>query len=347
MHDDRLSYLHDHLAGARFAIELLTKLSRQDVDSAVASSAAWLLAEITADRAALETIVESIGGDANTGKDVAAWIAEKAVSFKLDVTTYLGIFEVVEVLSLGVQGKLALWNALAASAGRADTELERLKSRAVGQHVALEQARLTLAVALLGGWDRQPECRQAERALEDWAKGYGIEVKQCVFALGQAGEFDGTTVVMNSTYAADERLYYAVHAIGSIVIWSHDRDGVQQLFDELRDAEKQKSADPGRLSQAIERYRAFETESSQYAVWILGEIDASSLVPAYSNFMRADLEAMTIFHQTGKAPVWKEFFARWNVEVAAGKRQVEPFEMRPAADFHAIAIETQQILQQQ
>jgi len=45
--------------------------------------------------------------------------------------------------------------------------------------------------------------------------------------------------------------------------------------------------------------------------------------------MRADLEAMTEFHRTGRAPVWHDFFSRWTADVAAGRRYLEPFQVQP------------------
>jgi hypothetical protein len=82
-------------------------------------------------------------------------------------------------------------------------------------------------------------------------------------------------------------------------------------------------------------------------VSILRELGAESDIAAYTNFMRADLEAMTQFHETGQPPVWREFFAHWNAQLATGERSVPPFEARPVGSFQAVRIEKQAILQQQ
>jgi hypothetical protein len=118
------------------------------------------------------------------------------------------------------------------------------------------------------------------------------------------------------------------------------------MFDELRDAKKAR-ADPARLERAIAAYRDFETESSEFAVWLLGELGHAGAVPSYTNFMRADLEALTAFHRTGVAPAWRDFFACWNEDVAAGRRDVEPFRPKPLPPFTAVPIERQEILQTQ
>ena len=68
---------------------------------------------------------------------------------------------------------------------------------------------------------------------------------------------------------------------------------------------------------------------------------------AFALFFRADLEAITIFHRTGQAPVWPEFLAAWKADVAAGRRVVVPFEPRPVpAGFRPARIETQQVEQE-
>jgi hypothetical protein len=248
---------------------------------------------------------------------------------------------------LGILGKLALWNTLEAVGKSADDELKRMKMRAAEQHAALETLRMNLAARLFHEWDTDAKYLHHERRLIDWGKQHGIEIGQKHFSAGKAGEFDGTTILMNPSYEPRERLYYAAHAIGSIVIWSRNPKMVQSIFDELRELKLRKSNEAERFVMAIERYRQFEAESSEHGVWILQEIGASSEVSDYTNLMRADLEAMTQFHEVGQAPVWNEFFMRWNREVGTGERTVEPFEAKLVENFHAIKIEPQEILQRQ
>src|SRR5205085_1466869 len=155
------------------------------------------------------------------------------------------------------------------------------------------------------------------------------------------------SVTMNEAYEAEERLYYLIHALGSIVRWSLSRDAVQDTFDELRAAKETRASDPDRLEAAIGHYRAFEIESSQFAVWLLAELGHAAVVPAYENFLHADLEALTAFHRHGRAPVWRDFFARWNEEVRAGVREVLPFDPKPIPPFTPVRLEKQEILQKQ
>ena len=179
-----------------------------------------------------------------------------------------------------------------------------------------------------------------------WADAHGISVRQQSLQANKAGEFNGVSALMNSEYSAEERTYYLVHALGSMVRWFKSKAEIQAMFNELRDAKKDKT-DTVRLERAIEHYRAFEIESSEFAVWLLENLGHAQVVASYTNFMRADLEALTLFHRTGKAPGWREFFTHWNEEVAQGQRQVPPFAPKPIPPFTPVRIEKQEILQEQ
>ena len=148
-----LTYLQDHLAGATFAVNLLSDIKEQTGNSEVGNLAKVLLPAIDADRAILETFVNVSGGTPNALKDAVAWAAQKAGRLKFDLASPLGIFEAVETLSLGIVGKLALWTALECGAeaneGMKALDLETLKARAQSQHRQLEAARLKLASRIL------------------------------------------------------------------------------------------------------------------------------------------------------------------------------------------------------
>jgi O-acetylhomoserine/O-acetylserine sulfhydrylase-like pyridoxal-dependent enzyme len=66
----------------------------------------------------------------------------------------LRVFEGLETLALGIQGKLALWRALAAVADRVPqlrgVDFAQLQQRAVQQHQRVEDQRLQSARAALG-----------------------------------------------------------------------------------------------------------------------------------------------------------------------------------------------------
>lgn len=185
------------------------------------------------------------------------------------------------------------------------------------------------------------------RDIRGWANAHGIRVGEERLAAQKAGVFDGVSATMNSDHGPDERSFYLIHALGSMVRWSLSPADVQAMFDELRDAKKDRASDPARLERAIEAYRAFEIESSEFAVWLLAELGHADAIPSYTNFMRADLESLTQFHRTGRAPVWRDFFARWNDEAAQGRRHMAPFLPKPIPSFVPRRVEKQEILQEQ
>ena len=59
------------------------------------------------------------------------------------------------------------------------------------------------------------------------------------------------------------------------------------------------------------------------------------------------MEAMRLFHTTGKAPVWREFFAAWNQEVRQGVRTIALLLSCPIPRFEAIRIPKQRIIQEE
>jgi hypothetical protein len=145
------TYLHDHLAGSHFAVQLLGTLRDEHKDEPLGSFSADLLAEIQDDQQVLEAIIHRIGETHIDLKDIAAWVAEKASQLKLrrDRAGGLGTFEAMEALALGIIGKLELWKALPVVAEK-DSRLvawdfERLATRAKDQFLRIEKYRLELA----------------------------------------------------------------------------------------------------------------------------------------------------------------------------------------------------------
>jgi hypothetical protein len=143
------TYLCDHLAGANFALELLEDLKEQKIHGQTAALAEKLYAEVDEDRGELEGLVNDLGESKNLLKDAAGWVAQKASRFKLRLQEPIGIFEAVELLSLGVLGKRALWRALQRldddQIPLGNEKLELLALRAEQQHALLEDLRLCLA----------------------------------------------------------------------------------------------------------------------------------------------------------------------------------------------------------
>jgi hypothetical protein len=192
-----------------------------------------------------------------------------------------------------------------------------------------------------------PAFTQVYDDVRRWAECHGVRVRRGKLGPEKPGEFDGLSVTINPDYGPEERCFYLVHALGSIIAWALDPRGCHALFAELRAAKAHRLLGAARLGRAVERYRAFEIRSSEYAVWILNHLGHAAVVPTYTDFFRADLEALTQFHRTGKAPVWEEFFRRWSADVLRGRRTVEPFVPVPVPPFRPVPIRHQEIMQKE
>jgi hypothetical protein len=145
------TYLHDHLAGATLAIELLQHMRSQHHADFVGAFASELLLDIEMDRTSLEQIAVRFGEPSSVAKEAAAWLGEKVSRLKLSDAGIVGFgtFETFEFLQLGIEGKAALWRALEVVSKGDDrlkaTDLAYLISRAEQQADRVEQRRLELA----------------------------------------------------------------------------------------------------------------------------------------------------------------------------------------------------------
>ena len=132
-------YLNDHLAGSAAGIELAGKLRDNHQGTEFGEIMTALHRDISQDRDALEELMRHLEVERHQVKEAAGWVVEK-------LTRLLE----TEALSLGIEGKLAMWLALKeAAAGDqrlAGTDFDRLIERARGQRRALEPHRLAAAL---------------------------------------------------------------------------------------------------------------------------------------------------------------------------------------------------------
>jgi hypothetical protein len=148
-------YLHDHLAGSGFAIELLETLEKEFAGHDTGKIATIILGEVREDRRTLETIIDRVGTTHLDLKDAATWFSEKISRIKLrhDDPVGIGAFEAFEAIGLGIMGKFGLWQALSRIAP-SDTRLsgydfEALARRAQAQFEKVDEYRLRLAPSAL------------------------------------------------------------------------------------------------------------------------------------------------------------------------------------------------------
>jgi hypothetical protein len=144
-------YLNDHYAASLAAVALARRAAQSNRDTHYGEVLAILAAEIEEDRQALKLIMQRLGIRSDPAKAAVAWSAEKLGRLKLNgqLTGYspLSRLEELEILSLGVEGKLGMWRALARAVdhGVPEAELEPLIKRALSQRRRLERQRLNAA----------------------------------------------------------------------------------------------------------------------------------------------------------------------------------------------------------
>lgn len=147
------TYLNDHLAGATAGAEIAQRTAGSNHGTEYGQPLAELAQEIKEDRETLIEIMKRLDVGRDALKVTAAWTGEKLGRLKLNgrLLSYspLSRLEELEILSLGIQGKLSLWLALDASVatdGRlAGVDLEELIRRARSQRRRAERLRLKAA----------------------------------------------------------------------------------------------------------------------------------------------------------------------------------------------------------
>jgi hypothetical protein len=144
------SYLHDHLAGANMAVDLIQTLLENQANEAVRNFLSALLLDVAEDRHTLQNLASEMGYGSSMVKNTAAHLAAKATALKLGAgKDEFGLFESFEFLALGILGKLHLWKALrqveilGTVAG--SIHFDHLIKRAEAQCSAVERYRLANA----------------------------------------------------------------------------------------------------------------------------------------------------------------------------------------------------------
>jgi hypothetical protein len=148
-------YLNDHLAGSTAGVELARRAASSNAGTDYGSVLSGIAREIEEDREMLEALMERLGVSRDRVKSAAAWMAEKAGRLKPNghLLSYspLSRLEEIEILLLGVTGKLSMWRALdhALHERLGGIELPELEARAESQRERLEALRLRAAAEAL------------------------------------------------------------------------------------------------------------------------------------------------------------------------------------------------------
>jgi hypothetical protein len=143
------TYLNDHLAGSTVGLELAKRARGSNEGNQYGAVLERLAREIEEDRETLQRLMEALEIRRDRPKILAAWIAEKAGRLKPNgrLLSYSPLSRLIELemLALGISGKLSLWDALAEVAGEDArlevAELKRLSERAERQRAEVWKLR--------------------------------------------------------------------------------------------------------------------------------------------------------------------------------------------------------------
>jgi len=153
------TYLNDHLAGSLAAVELLEHLESAYAATNLASFFGALRTEISADRKELQHLMDRLDVPESRPRKLSGWLTGKITDIKLRLDDNargpLRLLESLEVLGLGIHGKLALWRALSSAADSSPSlqgfDYARFAGRAEEQRWRVEVVRLEAAKTAFSG----------------------------------------------------------------------------------------------------------------------------------------------------------------------------------------------------
>jgi hypothetical protein len=159
------SYLNDHLGGATAGLELARRAAGENKGNRFGEFLENLVEEIAQDRESLLHLMDRLGIGKDSLKVVAGWAGEKVGRLKMNgrLLSYSPLSRLVELegLTVGVRGKLSMWECLKAGADLdpvlAEFELDTLIARAEAQLEGLRRERIAAAERALTGTEEVAE----------------------------------------------------------------------------------------------------------------------------------------------------------------------------------------------
>jgi hypothetical protein len=155
--DDYLHvYLNDHLAGATAVVELAERAAKNNEGTELGDFLTGLAREIDLDRDELQRLMGELDVSRNAIKAAGAYLFEKLSQMKANgqITGYSPLSRVIELemLHMGITGKVQLWGAMREVFGPAlgDFDFERLLERAKQQRDGVEERRVAAAREAFG-----------------------------------------------------------------------------------------------------------------------------------------------------------------------------------------------------
>ncbi len=145
------AYVNDHLAGSKAAIELVGSIRAENEGSPLGELMGRLATDIEDDRNTLDQIASDLGIEASPVKQAAGWMIERLSRLRFDerVTRSAATTRLMqlETLSIGIEGKVLLWKALAQlkESGLDGVDFRSLIARGERQRTEIEPFRLAAA----------------------------------------------------------------------------------------------------------------------------------------------------------------------------------------------------------
>jgi hypothetical protein len=148
-------YLNDHLAGSVVGTRLVRRIVKHNDGNRYGAEASRLAEEIEQDKATLEVLMDRLDVRKKKLRLAVAAMTETAGRLKPNgrMVGYSPLSRVVELeaLTIGITGKLELWQSLKATGERVDgVEPERLIERAEDQRNRVSALRLQAAREAFG-----------------------------------------------------------------------------------------------------------------------------------------------------------------------------------------------------
>jgi hypothetical protein len=152
-------YCNDHLAAATGGIELVSRMLGEHRGASYEPHLERLLGELREERAALVSMMGTLGFPVRQYKQAASWVAEKFTRLKLNghllsrsPLSDLIEFEFISTAVLGKRSGFESLREVAEVEPRLDKALlDRLITQADGQHEWLSEARREVAARVFGG----------------------------------------------------------------------------------------------------------------------------------------------------------------------------------------------------
>jgi len=157
-HDYLATYLDDHLAGSAAAIDLIERWRTRLVGDLITTLLEEVEAELRSDQQTLIDLRGRLEGSPGVTRPITGWLAEKLSRLKLafvsEAAERFALFESLELLATGLQGKRAMWAALQLTARQPrlqGLDYGVLILRAQTQYTRVDEARMDLARKVLLG----------------------------------------------------------------------------------------------------------------------------------------------------------------------------------------------------